>query len=161
MMFIRFLSFALGLGAVVFTLNYIYITITLTWNINHIWSIVSFWPHYLIFMFSNPEIVLPLRPPQYVYLVTQVGAPVLSVILAKLLDRSRLDWSVLQSYFPIYAHYSSAIETGTFKLKSLRWFHRRIPCSSHWKILWQVQESSAIEFSCRADLSILWSILEL
>jgi hypothetical protein len=96
----RLLSLVLGFGALAFTANLVYRTIALPWDLNHIWMLLSFWPRSLIFILSHPTLVMELQPLSYAFLAVQIGTPVFSVILAKLLDRSRLDWFVLALIFP-------------------------------------------------------------
>jgi len=96
----RFLSFVLGMAGLAFTADFIYRTSSMPWNANHIWNLLSFWPRNLFFLLTHPRTVMDLPPLDYGFLAVQLGAPIFSIILANLLNRSRLDWFVLTLIFP-------------------------------------------------------------
>lgn len=96
----RLLAFVLGLAAFAFTADFVYRTISIPWDWNHIWSLLYFWPRNLLFTLTHLRDVTNLPPLEYGFLAVQLGAPIFSINMAKLLNRSRLDWFVLTLIFP-------------------------------------------------------------
>lgn len=101
---IRGIALAFGVVAVAVTANFFYISSRLRGieSFQFIWYLLSDWPWPadLISLISNHGVVIPSRLLGYVILAVQIGAPVLAIILAKQLNRSRLVWLALTLFFP-------------------------------------------------------------
>ncbi len=98
---IRILAISAGLGALILTGQMVYSTMWGRWEFGHIWSFLWHWPGKLLFALFNFGEVIKSPPLELAVSVLPIIAPLLALLLAKLLDRPRLDWFVLTLIFPV------------------------------------------------------------
>jgi hypothetical protein len=121
----RFLSLTFGLAAMTFTGFHVYDTILIAqrnWKIvqsidvDFILRMIFYWPITIIrlegkdlfFKFhstfaTDMEGQLFISPLGYAFLVTYIGTIIISMVLAKSLNRSFIDWGILSFIFPFLA----------------------------------------------------------
>ncbi|HKZ87172.1 MAG TPA: hypothetical protein VJ793_26395 [Anaerolineae bacterium] len=97
---ICFLSLAVGLGAIAFTLEVVSWSLQFQWDLELIWYLVSYWPSNLVYLVSNLDVVTKLDLHGFAFLTVQLGAPALAILLANSLNRSRFVWFSLSLVFP-------------------------------------------------------------
>jgi hypothetical protein len=106
---LRALSLMLGLAALALTGSYLNQAIGMRWNWQLIWNTIFYWPRSIVHpagypqLLSNPQLASKLNPLAWGYLFTHISAVILSIALAKSLNRSRWDWGILSFLFPYLA----------------------------------------------------------
>ena len=127
---IRLISLCFGLGAVAFTVEFMYRSWSTPWDSNYIWILVTLWPGSFIHTISHPQVLGALKPLHYIFLIVLIGTPVLAVIMAKNLNLFRLGWFVVTLLFPyaltILALIAERPSSSKNKHKLLNRFTRRV-----------------------------------
>lgn len=97
---IRIIALIFGLGAAALTVDFFLRTFVVPWDFDQLLHLVSYWPTRLYSAVVNPQPLASLTPLDYAFFIIAAGVPVLAVVLARLLDRSPLDWFVVSLIFP-------------------------------------------------------------